>query len=777
MASDNVHFFGIRHHGPGCARSLVAALEALQPDCLLVEGPPEADDMLAFIGGAGLRPPVALLVYNTDEPARSCFFPFAEYSPEWQALAFARARQVPARFIDLPQAFQLLPAEEEATTVTTDADAATAGADAAAPPATDAAVSDSDQDAAGSGDADPSARIVRADPLGWLGQAAGFDDGESWWNHLVEERIDATDLFVATAEAMTVLRAEFPGEPTPAEALREARREAHMRKCIREAQKAGHQRIAVVCGAWHVPALAAPAKVAADNELLKGLPKAKVASTWVPWTYRHLTLASGYGAGVASPGWYEHLWRQPPERRAAAWMARVGKLLRARDIDCSPAQIIDATRLADTLAAMRERATVGLDDITEAILATICMGDDTPLALIRRELMVGDRLGEVPPDVPAVALQKDLERQQKSLRLKPEALERLLDLDLREPTGLARSHLLHRLRLLGVGWGEPEREAGNSKGSFHERWRLQWQPEFAVAIVEASRLGSTVEQAAAGAIAERARAALRLVDLTTLLEQVLLAELSTALPQVMQPLADMAAVTGDVMQLLEALPPLVRAQRYGNVRRMRTALLQPVIDGLLARCCSGLAPACQALGDDAAAAMRSRLAAVDQAIRLIEDAEHVAAWQQALALLAPPGSCHGLVSGLAARLLFDAGDDDAQAVTWLSRALSVGSTPADAAAWLEGFLHQGGLLLLHDPRLWQAVDDWLMALSEEHFVHALPLVRRTFSTFGAHERQQLNALARQGGAPAAPDAGASHWDEARAALALPLLRQLLALET
>ena len=31
------HFFGIRHHGPGSARSLLAALRRLQPDLLLME--------------------------------------------------------------------------------------------------------------------------------------------------------------------------------------------------------------------------------------------------------------------------------------------------------------------------------------------------------------------------------------------------------------------------------------------------------------------------------------------------------------------------------------------------------------------------------------------------------------------------------------------------------------------------------------------------------------------------------------------------------------------
>ena len=58
-----VRFFGIRHHGPGCARSLVRAFAAWQPDAVLVEGPPEADGLLPHLNDAALVPPVALLVH------------------------------------------------------------------------------------------------------------------------------------------------------------------------------------------------------------------------------------------------------------------------------------------------------------------------------------------------------------------------------------------------------------------------------------------------------------------------------------------------------------------------------------------------------------------------------------------------------------------------------------------------------------------------------------------------------------------------------------------
>ena len=97
------HVFGIRHHGPGCARALREALDALGPDIVLVEGPPDAHEVLPLLTHAAMRPPVALLIYAPEAPQRAVFYPFTVFSPEWQALSFALTQGVPARFIDLPQ--------------------------------------------------------------------------------------------------------------------------------------------------------------------------------------------------------------------------------------------------------------------------------------------------------------------------------------------------------------------------------------------------------------------------------------------------------------------------------------------------------------------------------------------------------------------------------------------------------------------------------------------------------------------------------------------------
>ena len=102
-----IHYYGIRHHGPGSARHLIAALHALQPDRILLEGPPEADALLPLVADAGMQPPVALLAYRPDAPQRAMYYPFAAWSPEWQTMQYAIAHHVPLTFCDLPLAYTL----------------------------------------------------------------------------------------------------------------------------------------------------------------------------------------------------------------------------------------------------------------------------------------------------------------------------------------------------------------------------------------------------------------------------------------------------------------------------------------------------------------------------------------------------------------------------------------------------------------------------------------------------------------------------------------------
>src|SRR5260370_40934477 len=78
--------YGIRHHGPGSARALRAALAAQRPDVVLIEGPPEADALASLGADPAMEPPAALRGSVAGEPRHAAFWPVAVVSPERQAV-------------------------------------------------------------------------------------------------------------------------------------------------------------------------------------------------------------------------------------------------------------------------------------------------------------------------------------------------------------------------------------------------------------------------------------------------------------------------------------------------------------------------------------------------------------------------------------------------------------------------------------------------------------------------------------------------------------------
>ena len=356
-----VRVLGVRHHGPGSARALAAALEDYRPDCVLIEGPADADGLIEW-AGRGLEPPVALLAWDNTDPSQASFWPMAVFSPEWQALSWAVTHGAQAHFMDLPAAAVLAARKVERERARSEADAEgevetegpvddTAGSeDPSGSEGTDGPA-DSGSETADTADtaARGTAQPVRTDPIAELARLAGYEDPEAWWEDVVELRMEG-DPFDALTEAIGLLR-----EASPETDEATLRREAHMRKVLRAARRAGHERIAVVCGAWHAPALAGrPPKVAQDNARLKGMAKARTSLTWVPWTHQRLAGGSGYSAGVESPGWY-HLLFTAPDRPVVRWLTQVAASLRRQDLPVSSAHIIEAARLAQSLAALRGR--------------------------------------------------------------------------------------------------------------------------------------------------------------------------------------------------------------------------------------------------------------------------------------------------------------------------------------------------------------------------------------------------------------------------------------
>ena len=696
MAS--VSLFGVRHHGPGSARRLVEALEALKPDAVLIEGPCDATPLLPLLAHPAMVTPVALLAYAEDDASRASFFPFAEYSPEYQATLWAVRNGRDVRFIDLPS--------------------------------TDRLSIEDERDPSEPEDADP----VSFDPIGVLARTAGYEDGESWWSDTIEHSADDSPVFEAVADAMTALRDE-----TRPVGGREAAREAHMRLEIAKASKEFDGPVAVVCGAWHVPALATRTSLSADRDILKGRPKTKVKATWTPWTTPRLARAAGYGAGVVAPGWFSHLWENGDRPdRDARWLTRIAIALRAKGHQVSTASLIEAQRLAGALAALRERPSPGFEELQEASVSVFCGGSMALWNEIAQELLVGSSVGEIPPETPLAPLIEDLQRQQKAVRLKPEALDRDLALDLRTDAGLARSTLLHRLNVLGVPWGRLE-GGGRSRGTFRENWKLAWVPEFSVTLIENTVHGATIRDAADSKVMDGMRGERDIAEMAETVRQAMVADLPRAVTYGIGALEHRAALDADALPLLLSLPPMADILRYGEARAGQVAPIEALMPGIAARAALALHYAVRNLDREAAERMRMAIQRADDAIRLAKlDDEVREGWLSALAQIPGDPGASPLIVGSVARLLYESERMDAEgASTLLGRMLSPGVAMADAAGFFEGFFTGAGPRLIHDGLLRGSVDRWMASLDEEAFVTTLPLFRRAFGGMDRMERRRL----------------------------------------
>ena len=142
----------------------------------------------------------------------------------------------------------------------------------------------------------------------------------------------------------------------------------------------------------------------------------------------------------------------------------------------------------------------------------------------------------------------------------------------------------------------------------------------------------------------------------------------------------------------------------------------------------------------------------------------------------------GLLAGRAVRLLYDASKIDGDELSRrMGLALTPGVPPAEAAAWLDGVLSGGAMLLIHDPVLLGLLDRWIAV---DPRGHASPTCCRCCAARSRTSRAPNAARSASWRAPSARRrwpaiaAGAEPpgFDRARADRALPVVRMLLGIK-
>lgn len=716
----SVHILGVRHHSPACAQRVRQHIRAQRPQAVLIEGPadfnPRLDELLL-----AHQLPIALYSYANEagQRAQQCWFPLLDHSPEWVALQEGAAAQAQLRFIDLPHWRYRT------------------------------------REPARRPQRDRYGEVVRA-----LCRRTGCDGDDALWDHLFEA-LPPDD--PALGQRLDAYFAELRGDEPAGE--EDAQREACMAAWIAWAA-ARFERVLVVCGGWHVPALqqAWPRLQQPDEPLSPRPEDERQAGCYlVPYEYRQVDALGGYAAGMPSPGFYQQHW-QHGGAAAARWaLQRVVERLRAQHQAVSTADLIALEQQALGLARLRAHAWPLRVDLLDALQSTLLKEAlDAPAPwsgrarlsprhhpLLREVLLAltGDGGGRLHADTPLPPLVHDVNARFAACALQPRREPQRLVLDRRRPADLPRARLLGQLRLLRVGGVQLEAlkapqaaRALDPALAFEEHWLLQQDGRWFPDLIEAAVHGATLRAAAEQALLQRAATG-QPAALAQALHDALRAGLLDLGDDLAQRLRTSLTATQDHGKLVQAglaLAELAQAGFWGeDPRPLLEATLVALAERLL-----WLLEGRDGAGSAAliAADVRS-LQALQQLLRLDLaglDSRFVLETVTRLARSPrkPPalrGAALGLVVSQAG---FPTAPDLRAEVLALTRAMP----PRDALGdFLYGLFACARALATEDDAIVRAVHAALQALGDEDFLLALPALRAAFAGLPPRERGAIAA--------------------------------------
>lgn len=396
--------------------------------------------------------------------------------------------------------------------------------------------------------------------------------------------------------------------------------------------------------------------------------------------------------------------------------------------------------MASALAQLNEQSIPGLRELTDSVKAVMAEGDELWMERIREKLVIGDKYGKVPLDLPDNPVRRDFEKELKVCRLystwqSREKQEKVLDL--RKPTAARSSRLFHRLHILEIPWGLEIGWDGGSTGTFREVWLLRWEEDFERRLVQAGMYGNTIEEACLHYMLETCSEDASISLIAEYLERSIKAGLSS-LPERFFGYYQHAMTREDmVIEMVNAYNRLSSAQRYGSVREIDREELDRLLSLTFPRIVAGLADGLLAVAEEEAHEAWNAVKEMLQLARLREEDRLPDLLVSLGHLPDSPMLTAYLAGALTALLQYEEIVREETAIGWMSLRLTDRDHPDEAALFIEGFLTGIGGRLWNEPHWLNGLDKYVGELDQDVFERVLPVLRRAFSEYGKAERKEI----------------------------------------
>ncbi len=715
-----------RHHSPAVARAVETVIRKVRPQRVLVEGPSDANTFIPYLCAPETVAPIALLAYRQPDlkgatasanlTPQFVFYPFCDYSPELVAIRTAHALDIPVEFCDIPAKAQIVPDSESEE-----------GAESTVP-------------------TDEPRRSV------WdlVAQRMGYRNHDEWWEAVFESGVLEVPILLQRLQEWGELVIQEGGISE-----RDALRNAYMWAWVERTIKSGvpAEAIVLVAGAAHTAAFAQPdfkAKYDTKHPLLKA---PEVQFVLIPYSFPRLSSQAGYGAGNHAPQFYQDLWQYGSlEMATCSAITRMVSQMKLQGDICSHADAIEAFRLCYELAHLRRKPHPGYEEVVDACVALFGRGSRSKVEAPLKRVLIGERVGAIPPMVQFLPLQTEfyLLANQLGLPIKDDPTE--LRLNLAQPHDVQVSIFLHRATLAQIPYADLQKSErntaglGSTEGSFlqagslYEKWRIQWTPLVDMALTTAQIYGNSLREVARSLIQPHLQRRDDLAQLSRYALSTVLCELPELYEEVLDALESASAQDSDFDHLASATFQIASLIEYGASRSVRQEMFEPLLQRLYARACLNL-PLSADCGDEDARTLGKGMRLLDnlaQRSTLLDET----LWNETLSETTFSDRSHPYLQGVGVGLMLSralSDEQNGQLLTWAERALSPGKSASESAHFIEGLLNTCASVAVRSRPLTQWFHEFITRLPADTFIESLPSLRRAFGSLGRNEVAYLIA--------------------------------------
>ena len=748
-------YYPVRHHSPACSFHLKKVIAAYKPDCILIEGPESAGDLIDDMTDPGTEAPFCIYYSYRDKKSLidekaedyRCYYPFLDTSPELVALREGKAMGAVLRFIDLPYE-EILIAEKEGEGLRRQEEKNSYNDD----------------------------RYLSENAfLKGVVERSGLRNFEEFWEHHFEMEglCKETGEFLKDVLYYCVLSRANTDPVT----MREdgcLAREAYMREQIEKAKKEC-QRILVVTGGFHVAGLVGPSAwlekggdlfgtqvpegltVSLQSQKLHAIDEKDKGTYLMSYSMEAADLLNGYCSGMPHPAFYQRIWEglqqegaEPAEiyrQVILQFLVEVGKKVRQKEGYPSTFDEICAMTMCTNLALLRGKPFPGAHELIDAVLSNYVKGEyqlatDRPMRVLR-ERLTGNRIGKLSENAKLPPLCGDFERlchtyrldvhasTKKELTLSPFAKKRHREI----------SAFLYRMDFLNTGFALRKKGANlrlrKDRNLIREIWEYHYKPQVTSVLIEAATYGGTIEEACRALADKGFQEETDAGAASDLIIRMFEMDLGFGQTKSLEKLQGIIQASEDFFSLTRTFSNLIMLMERKDLYGYETDF-SPLRDLVIQKLLALLGHLTNVKEDDAGKVLQA-LKELYRALLRTGQEEERKYFIEILEKMSGAPDLNALLAGGVDGLLYAYGERDAEEIARIARGylLASGDKAGSAADFVRGLFYVARDVIFAWDGMIDMLDDFLRETDYESFLKVLPQLRLAFSFFTPAEMDRL----------------------------------------